>query len=153
MRVRLYCRAKEGFSLVEILIGVVVLSIAIMTLAAALRQAFQWQFRQGMYEEILITGSSIINEIVSDQIEKDVEQSQTEGGTLNGFSYTWTCNPFLADNNYEFSQDNPLNSGNTGFFRVVLQHCTLNISKNRMSREFEFYRTQYCCPINVNDVP
>ena len=144
---------NTGFSLVEILVGVVILSLSIMTLGAALRQAFYWQNKQKSYEHLYITASSIVNEVVSTQINEYPEESDSAKGTLNGISYEWTCKPFLAANNFEFSFDKPQQSGNNGYFRVVLQKCSLNLNKAGLGHKLEFYRTQYCCPLDVSDAP
>lgn len=144
---------SNGFSLVEILIGVVILSLAIMTLSAALRHAFHWQQKQYVYQNLYITASSLLNEMMSEQVNEAPEQESFTTGHLNDFEYKRNCKPFLVNRNSNFSIETPGKGSNNGFFTVVLQQCTLVLQGSGKKRQFVFYRTQYCCPLDAEDAP
>lgn len=143
--------SQKGFTLVEILVGILILSLAIMTFSAALRQAYQWKLRQRSYERVYMAANSIIDELVSVETDKDVTGSQTGTGKMNGIEYTWRCRPFVSNKNFSFSSEDPTQSGNNGRFQVTLQKCTLALTGEDSKRMFTFFRTLFCCPEEDSD--
>lgn len=138
--------APNGFTLVEILVGILILSLAIMTFSAALRQAYHWQWRQRSYERMYMTANSIIDELMSIETDRNLSESHSGSGNMNGIDYTWRCRSFISSKNFSFSSENPSLSGTTGRFQITLQKCSLSLTSAGSKRKFSFSRTLYCCP-------
>lgn len=139
---------SKGFTLIEILVGMLVISLAIMCFSAALRQVFLWQHKQKKYEDVYITAQSLINKIVSVDHSENSRTDQIEEGKINGLDYSLKCTPIQTKKNYLFSAEIG-SSGNSGYYDVTLQQCTLALNSQELGKEFSFYRTQFCCLIDT----
>ncbi len=143
---------NKGFSLIEVLVGIVMLSLAVMTMSGALRQLYQWKYKQAAYENLYETVDSLLDLVTGTLVLADVEAVDKGEGTLNGLGYSYRCQPLTVTSNYNYSDD-PSQSGNNGFFRVALQECSLTLKGDQLDRSFTFYRTVYCCPSEERDNP
>ncbi len=134
---------QSGFTLIEILIGVMLLSLAILTFSATLSQTYRWQIKQENYELINITANTLINTIVSAPEKSTSDDLESERGELNNIQYQWQCSPVLTGRNSEISSDVGSLQENTGKYNVFLERCILRLEMKLYKKKLQFFRSRY----------
>jgi len=128
----------RGFTLVEVIVALVVLSSAIISFGAAFNMYTKAQFKHEHYQDVYITAVSLKNAIETKSL---LDEPQGDG-QLNGFQYFFKSEKIKSAQNYVHPMD-PAPGGNIGPFEIVLYKVNLKLRKQQWNREFSFYVTQY----------
>lgn len=120
-----------------------ILSLAIFAFTAALSQAYRWQTRQQNYENLAITGNSLLNEILSSVDPSGAEERDNGAGEMNGTIYRWQCSTVLASRNSVNHSDFGASGRGLGNYTVFLDRCRLSLERQLYQKEVDFYRSRY----------
>lgn len=137
--------SEQGFTLIEILVGVLILSLAISAFSAALSHSYRWQNRQRDYEILSVTGASIVNSLVASP-RREPQENRTSGrGELNEVGYSWRCATVLSA--FNVIQTGGLEAGGVGRtlgnYRTFLEECTIELRWQGATETLQFYRSRY----------
>lgn len=132
-----------GFTLIEVLVGVLILSLAILAMTAGLRQAYSWKVKQEAYEIISISTTSLVKRILAYPEVKEENNVLPDNGTFNQVTYSYECSQVTKGNNTVMSADVNLKEASLGKYEMFLDICSLQVDYKKYNRKVDFYRTRY----------
>lgn len=128
---------NSGFTLIEVLLSLIILTVAIVTINAAFKQFVEYKAKMEKYKNIYLTTLSI-----KDMIEtKELSNGLSEAGELNGLKYKYSVKLVAKGKNTVSSEDIE-SRGKTaegGSFEIFLYKITLEVE----NRKYEFFKLQY----------
>lgn len=131
---------RNGFTLIEVLIALVILFSAVASFGAAFKMYVDARFKQELYEDFYITALSLKSVIENKKLLDEREGS----GELNGFAFTFEAKPIETARNFSYMDTGGTAHGaNVGPFELTLYHVNVKLARTRAVREFSFYVTQY----------
>ncbi len=127
--------SNKGFTLIEVLVASIILFFSILIVNSAYKQYISYKIKQEKYENIYITGLSLMNEIDAKGVKYFINNPH---GRLNGIRYTIKVEKIISKRNYAYYFD-PSKNGNSGYFLVTLYKLTMQIA----NKVFILYKTEY----------
>ncbi len=128
---------NSGFTLIEVLLSLIILTVAIVTINAAFKQFVEYKAKMEKYKNIYLTTLSI-----KDMIEtKELSNGLSEAGELNGLKYKYSVK-LVAKGKNTVSSEDVESRGKTaegGSFEIFLYKITLEVE----NRKYEFFKLQY----------
>jgi prepilin-type N-terminal cleavage/methylation domain-containing protein len=128
---------NSGFTLIEVLLSLIILTVAIVTINAAFKQFVEYKAKMEKYKNIYLTTLSI-----KDMIEtKELSNGLSEAGELNGLKYKYSVK-LVAKGKNTVSSEDVESKGKTaegGSFEIFLYKITLEVE----NRKYEFFKLQY----------
>ncbi len=135
-------KKNKGFTLIEVLLSLIILTVAIVSVNAAFKQFVEYKSKMEKYKNIYMTTLSIKDMIES----KELKNGYTETGELNGLKYKYSVELIASKRNVTSSEDiENQEQLEEGSFEVYLYKITLHID----NKKYEFYKTQYKKVINL----
>ncbi len=133
---------SKGFTLIEVLIGVVLLSLAVLAYSAALRQAYSWKNKQQSYEAIGLMSVALVERLTgSPQNRNDI---LPQSGRYNNGDYSYRCEIVDSGRNHVMNMGmESQGGGDEGKYRVLLEECTLTVEYGEYLKKIIFYRTGF----------
>ncbi len=126
-------KKNSGFTLIEVLLSLIILTVAIVTINIAFKQFTTYKIKFDKYKKIYRTTLSI-----KDMIEtKELVDGLKEYGELNGLHYQYSVK--LVNKNRNFEEGEASIGSNIGDFEIYLFKITLLVE----GRKYEFYETRY----------
>jgi type II secretory pathway pseudopilin PulG len=125
---------RKAFTLVEVLIATLILSISILSISAALKQFFLYKEKLTKYQNLYFTTLSLIDRISAENLTR----KPTGEGYINGLHFHYVAEIVSKNRNFMYGETEKT-SGNKGNFEILLYKVKLYIG-NKM---FNFYVTQY----------
>ena len=126
--------SNRGFSLIELLIALIIITSAIITLNSIYKQYSSLRQKQSKYELIYISVLSL-----KDKLESiDLSRTFILNGTINGLKYTAKVKRVAQRRSFTFDFKKDI-WGNFGKFSMTMYKITINM----VGKQFEFYETQF----------
>ena len=126
--------SRKAFTLVEVLIAVLILSISILSMTAAFKQFFSYKEKLNKYQNLYLTVLSLVDEISKTNLEK----KPIGRGEINGLRYSYEAKLVQKNRNFIYGETKEI-SGNRGNFELKLYKVTLHVG----NQTFNFYVTRY----------
>jgi len=126
-------KKNKGFTLIEVLLSLIILTVAIVSVNAAFKQFVNYKQKLEKYKKIYRTTLAIKDYIES----KELVDGVTEYGELNGMKYSYSVK--LVSKNRNFEEGEASRGGNTGDYELYLFKVTLDVE----GRIYQFYETRY----------
>ncbi len=127
-------RNNKGFTLIEVLLSLIILTVAITSINIAFKQFTTYKQRVDKYKNIYLTTLSIKDMIES----KNLSDGLAGSGELNGLKYSYTVK--LIDKGANITgYSEETKTIEEGSFEVYLYKINLKVE----NREYSFYKTQY----------
>ena len=126
-------KKNKGFTLIEVLLSLIILTVAIVSVNAAFKQFVTYKEKFNKYKRIYRTTLSI-----KDMIDnKELVDGDTYYGELNGMKYEYTVH--LVRKNRNFEEGEVSRGGNTGDFEIYLFRVDLDVE----GKKYSFYETKF----------
>jgi len=126
--------SRKAFTLVEVLIATLILSVSILSMSAAFKQFFSYREKFNKYQTLYITTLSLVDKISTESLEK----RPAGEGKINGLNYRYEASLVLRNRNFVYGESEQI-SGNKGNFEIQLYRVTLYVE----NKVFNFYVTRY----------
>jgi len=128
---------KKGFTLLEVLVAIVIVSSAIIGVFQIFSLGFGTLSKLHLYEDMYLTSTNLLEDI--NQIS-DFEINKGKRGTAGGFTYEWQAVPAFPPKRMT------IYGGEYGPYAIIFYKVTLRVYWNLKGgtdnyREFIFYRT------------
>lgn len=128
--------SRRGFTLLEVLVAVVILSFSLVALFRLFSQGLDSLGRVNSYQGLLVTLSNIVEDL--DRVH-DFETRKEGRGQSGDLSYAWRAEPEAAPELMS------LRSGTVGYYRIGLYRITVRVERpgagdTRPLREFSFVK-------------
>jgi len=111
---------NSGFTLIEVLVAMLLLTMAILTVNAAFKQFVDYQDKMARYEKIYTTVLSLRDQLSTVPLVPGGEKS----GTLNGLDFQYTVTQVDRRENFNarqaFQQEETIDGFELDLFRIVL---------------------------------
>ena len=120
MKKKILKHTNSGFTLIEVLVAMLLLTMAILTVNAAFKQFVDYQDKMTRYEKIYTTVLSLRNQLSVASLASGEETS----GTLNGLDYKYTVTLVDQRENFNarqvFEQKEAVGGFELNLFDIVL---------------------------------
>ncbi|HIE59667.1 MAG TPA: prepilin-type N-terminal cleavage/methylation domain-containing protein [Hydrogenothermaceae bacterium] len=108
--------SNKAFSLIEVLIATLILSVSIMVISATLKQFFVYKNKLNKYQLIYTTTMSLIDKISLENLLKNPSSQ----GKLNGLKYKYKATIIERKTNaFSYISENLENQMQTGSFEIM----------------------------------
>jgi prepilin-type N-terminal cleavage/methylation domain-containing protein len=134
---------KKGFTLLEVLVAIVIITSVIIAVFQIFSLGFGTLAKLHTYENMYLTLTNLLEDI--NQIS-DFETDKGKRGTAGGFRYEWQAAPASPAQRMTGGFENP-----SGLYDIILYKIILRIFYNTKGgtdnyREFTFYKTGWRLP-------
>jgi prepilin-type N-terminal cleavage/methylation domain-containing protein len=128
---------KKGFTLLEVLVAIVIISSSIITVFQVFSLGFKNISKIYAYEGMYLALTNILEEI---DLVSDFETNRERRGTAGGYEYEWRATPSSLRQRMTGAEDN------FGPYEVILYRIDLRVyyetqERTRGVREFTFHKT------------
>ncbi len=125
---------NRGFTLIEVLLSLIILTVAVVSINAAFKQFTVYKSRFNKYKNIYMTTLSIKDLIES----KKLSNNMTGSGKLNGLKYKYRVS-LVAKGNTVSTDEESQGSIGKGNFELYLYKIDLQVE----NKKYSFYKTEY----------
>jgi prepilin-type N-terminal cleavage/methylation domain-containing protein len=133
---------KKGFTLLEVLVAIVIVSSTIIAVFQIFSLGFETLSKLHMYENMYLSLTNLLEDING---INDFETNKEKRGTAGGFTYEWHASPASP------AQRITMVGGEYGPYDIILYKILLRVyfsskSGSNNDREFTFYKTGWHLP-------
>jgi prepilin-type N-terminal cleavage/methylation domain-containing protein len=128
---------RKGFTLLEILVALVIISSSVIVVFQLLSQGTQSLIKISDYQDLYVSLTNVMEDI--DTIH-NFEATPKKGGKAMRFDYEWEAVPFSPRQPVRDLEDGFL-PYQFGLYKIVLKVYLSGKEENRRFREFVFYKT------------
>jgi len=128
---------KRGFTLIEVLIALAILSSAIIIVFQIFSFGFRNLAKIGRYQDLYIAMNNIVEEI---DLITDFEQNKKKSGKAGEFEYEWQATPHSPKQRMTTPFEENISSYMITLYKIVLKIYYEARDGRRELREFTFYK-------------
>lgn len=132
------CTGGSGFTLIEVLVGLLVLVGGIVSISSAMKAYTDARQRQDLYQEFYMTGLSLMSRLRAMDLEDNLQGT----GRINDFEYHYKARQIASAKNFVWDALSGT-GGNTGSFALRLLAVEVVLDRRNFSRSFQFYVARY----------
>jgi len=125
--------SNKGFTLIEMLVAIWIISMVIVLMSFALKQFFMYKEKLEKYKHMYITTISLVDKLMAEPLLK----KRLYKGSINQINYKYEVK--IIEKKRNFLEIDEFGKKLTGKFDIFLLKIILTID----GKKYEFYKTEY----------